>query len=144
MAADKCVLLLPSLPQPLSRSSLRSAYKPTLAVLFPRLVPNTKKATSRLDIAVILDTSYDVSQPRAALFPLPSDPPPGDLYASLSGCSSAIYRPRPTWRPRCPDYLDFATSRGGLQSYPSLRAPYQPFNLRLLSQPNHNDSHSGI
>ncbi|ETN38402.1 uncharacterized protein HMPREF1541_06437 [Cyphellophora europaea CBS 101466] len=70
--APRALFLLPALSLPLSRPSLRTAYKGTFEALLAKLKSKlSKDSIYRLDIAVALSTSYPstVSTSRTALFP---------------------------------------------------------------------------
>ncbi|RMD39353.1 hypothetical protein DV735_g5772, partial [Chaetothyriales sp. CBS 134920] len=67
-APNKSVLILPSLPDPPVPSAFSSAYGPTLTSLLPKLLPSSTKHTARLDICLVLDSSYHPSLPRTELF----------------------------------------------------------------------------
>lgn len=71
-ASQRTLLLLPALSLPLSRPSLRTAYKGTFEVLFTKLKPLlSRDSTYRLDIVVALGPSYpsSVSSSRTTLYP---------------------------------------------------------------------------
>ncbi|OAL34448.1 hypothetical protein AYO20_06291 [Fonsecaea nubica] len=75
MAQGVSLLLLPALAPSPSSSSFSSAYKITFESLLPKLVPADKDSTSRLDVGLVLSSSYPVSTDtsRATVFPLIQD-----------------------------------------------------------------------
>ncbi|KIW12353.1 hypothetical protein PV08_09630 [Exophiala spinifera] len=66
------LLLLPTLQLPSSPASLRSAYKLTLETLLPKLAQTSASPIPRLDVALVLPSSYPVSPniSRSASYPL--------------------------------------------------------------------------
>ncbi|KIW42300.1 uncharacterized protein PV06_05862 [Exophiala oligosperma] len=66
------LLLLPALQLPSSPASLRSAYKTTFETLLPKLTHPSSSSVTRLDIALVLPSSYPISPniSRSASYPL--------------------------------------------------------------------------
>ncbi len=63
------LLLLPALDITTTPTSLKSSYKSTFTSLLPRILPQNKSSTTRLDIALILSPSYPFStRCRSTLF----------------------------------------------------------------------------
>jgi phosphopantetheine adenylyltransferase len=72
VSTEGSLLILPTLSWPFQRSSLRTAYRPTIQAVLRKVADSNRdgKSIARLDIALVLSSSYLLSPnvPRAAMF----------------------------------------------------------------------------